>query len=61
MAHRERADEDVDLAVVGAVEEEHALAAVQGVEGDLRLVALGPEELAVAPTPFFAVTKSRSA
>ena len=44
VAHREGADEDVDLAVVVDVEEEQALAAVEGVEGDVRLVPLGTEE-----------------
>ena len=43
--HGEGAYEDVDLPVVVDVEEEEPLLPVQGVEGDVRLVTLVPEEL----------------
>ena len=53
VGHGEGAHEDVDLAVVVDVEEEEPLLPVQGIEGDVRLVTLVPEELGGRPRPPF--------
>jgi hypothetical protein len=44
MRHPKLANEDVDLALVLVVEEEESFVTVQGVEGDVRLVALVAQE-----------------
>src|SRR5829696_4178477 len=51
VGHGEGAHEDVHLAVVLDVEEEEPLLPVQGVEGDVRLVTLVPEELGRRASP----------
>ena len=60
VAHPERVHEEVDLAAVGVVEVQAALARVHRVEGDVRLVAGSRSSWSAAPAPFLVTAKSRS-